>query len=418
MSLILKNGTFIDHDTLEFKKSDIVVSEQGDKIAFVDGVEPQPGDTIVDCSGKYVMHSFADAYMRPGLSLAAQAKIFTKRESTYFRYVSDVLWNIDKCIDKELLYASALYAALNAVRNGTTFAICRNESSSFIEGSLSIVKAAFEKLGVSTLQSFAASEADGYAIAERELNENANFLSSNQGLMGIAASYLASGELIKEAAKFCQKYKTGLLVNAAEDNIDQANTMRDHRRSVILRFYEAGLMDYSSTVLANSNAITDTERDYIKNKPVWIAHNPYGNFQRGIAPFNSIWLDNIVMLGSDFSAVSMPDAMRHAYFQAMKTDNEIDLKTAYKRLNAVHKYLKINGFKGDGDNNLIVFENNTPFELTADNFVKHFIFNKDTMDIRLVIANGKIIAKNGHTTLEDEKELLKFIAEQAKRINC
>jgi hypothetical protein len=40
------------------------------------------------------------------------------------------------------------------------------------------------------------------------------------------------------------------------------------------------------------------------------------------------------------------------------------------------------------------------------------------MDIRLVIANGKIIAKNGHTTLEDEKELLKFIAEQAKRINC
>jgi hypothetical protein len=80
--------------------------------------------------------------------------------------------------------------------------------------------------------------------------------------------------------------------------------------------------------------------------------------------------------------------------------------------------LKTNGFKGDGDNNLIVFENNTPFELTADNFVKHFIFNKDTMDIRLVIANGKIIAKNGHTTLEDEKELLKFIAEQAKRINC
>jgi hypothetical protein len=125
-----------------------------------------------------------------------------------------------------------------------------------------------------------------------------------------------------------------------------------------------------------------------------------------------------VMLGSDFSSVSMPDAMRHAYFQAIKTDCEIDLNTAFKRLNAVHKYLKNNGFSGDGDNNLIVFENNTPFNLDQNNFVKHLVYNKDVMDIRLVIANGKIIAKNGHTTLEDEKELLKFIAEQAKRISC
>jgi cytosine/adenosine deaminase-related metal-dependent hydrolase len=418
MSLILKNGTFINHETLEFKKADVVVEEASENLAFHDNYEPQPGDTLVDCSGKYIMHSFADAYMRPGLSLAAQAKVFTKKESTYFRYVSDIIWNIDKCIDKELLYASALYAALNAVRNGTTFAICRNESQTFIEGSLSIINAAFNRLGIKTLQSFAASEADGYATAEREIRENANYLESNQGLMGIAASYLASGELVKETAKLCQKYRTGLLVNAAEDNIDQTNTMRDHRRSVILRFYEAGLMDYSSTILANGNAITDTERDYIKNKPVWIAHNPYGNFQRGIQPFNSIWLENIVMLGSDFSSVSMPDAMRHAYFQTIKTDCEIDLNTAFKRLNAVHKYLKNNGFSGDGDNNLIVFENNTPFNLDQNNFVKHLVYNKDVMDIRLVIANGKIIAKNGHTTLEDEKELLKFIAEQAKRISC
>ncbi len=418
MSLLLKNGTFIAHDTLEFKKVDVLVKEDNEQATFVDDYKPQPGDTLVDCSGLYITHSFADAYVRPGLSLAAQAKVFTKKESTYFRYVSDILWNIDKCIDKELLYASSLYAALLAVRNGTTFAICRNESATFIEGSLAIVQAAFNKLGVSTLLSFAASEADGYAIAEREINENANFLSTNQGLMGIAASYLASDELITEVGKLCKKNNIGLLINAAEDNIDQVNTMRDHRRSVIMRLYESGLMDFPSTILANANSITDTERDYIKNKPSWIAQNPVGNFQRGIQPFNSAWLDNIVMLGSDFSSVSMPEAMRHAYFQTIKTDNEITVQTAYNRLNVIHKYLKTNGFKGDGDNNLIVFENNTPFELRQDNFAKHFIYNKNAVDIKLLISNGKIIAKNGHTTLEDENELLKFIAEQAKRIAC
>ena len=110
--------------------------------------------------------------------------------------------------------------------------------------------------------------------------------------------------------------------------------------------------------------------------------------------------------------------MRHAYFQTVKSDNEIELKDAYKRLDAIHRYVKINKFKGDGDNNLIVFDNSSPFEITQDNFVKHFIYNRDIMDIKLVISNGKIVAKNGHSTISDEKQILKFIAKQAKRIDC
>lgn len=419
MSLILKNGTYISHDTLTFTQKDVVVKEDTDVITLENDYKPMPGDTIVDCTNKYIMHSFADAYMRPCLSLAASSKLITKKESSYSRYVSDILWNIDKCIDKELLYASALYAALQAVRRGCTFAICRNESHKFIEGSLSVIKAAFDKIGVSTLQCYAASEAEGYAIAEREVAENASFLESNQGLMGISASYLASNELLDVVSKICKERNVGILVNAAEDNIDQTNTMRDWRRTVILRFYELGFMDYPSTILANANAINDNERCYIKNKPSWIVQNPYANFQRGIQPFNSIWLDdNIIMLGTDFASVSVPDTMRHAYFQTVKSDNEIELIDAYKRLDAIHRYVKINKFKGDGDNNLIVFDNSSPFEITQDNFVKHFIYNRDIMDIKLVISNGKIVAKNGHSTVSDEKQILKFIAEQAKRIDC
>lgn len=380
--------------------------------------QPEPGDIVADCTGMYIIHSHADAYMRPGLSLAPNAKIFTKKEATYFRYVSDILWNIDKCMDKDLVYASALYSAINAARNGTTFAICRNESSKFIEGSLSVVSKAFDEVGITTLQTFAASEANGYATAEKAVGENAEYLSGRQGLMGIAASYLASDELIRAVADICKEKNVGMLVNAAEDNIDQVNTMRDHRRSVILRLYEAGLMDYESSVLANANHITDDERCYIKNKPAWISHNPCGNFQRGIRPFNSVWLDNNIMLGTDFTGKGVVDAMSHAFFQSLGSDNEISMKDAYNRLIAIHGYIRKNNFKGDGDGNLIVFENNSPFELGPSNFIKHLVYNANEFDTKLVIANGKIIAKNGHATLIDEKEALKFIAEQAKRIAC
>lgn len=420
MSLVLKNGTYINYSTLEFVKKDVVVYEDRQALAFYDygTYTPEVGDVVADCSGKYIMHSFADAYMRPGLSLAANAKVFTKKESTYFRYVSDVLWNIDKFIDKDLVYASALYAAINAARSGTTFAICRNESSKFIEGSLAVTAKAFAEVGISTLQSYAACEAGGYAQAEKAVSENTDYLASNQGLMGIAASYLASRELFETVAKTCREKNIGVLINAAEDEIDQINTMRDQRRTVILRLYESGLMDYKSTVLTNANYISDDERSYIKNKPAWITHNPIGNFRRAVKPFNSIWLDDNIMFGSDFSGASMPENMSHAYFEAINKDNEISLKTAFQRLNAVHRYTQINGFDGDGENNLIVFENNSPFELDSNNFIKHLIYNRNISDIKLVIAKGKIIAKNGHATLIDEKQALKFISEQAQRIKC
>jgi cytosine/adenosine deaminase-related metal-dependent hydrolase len=419
MSLILKNGIYINYSDLEFIAKDVVVTPEKETLDFYNYGEytPQTGDQVADCSGKYIIHSFADAYMRPGLSLAPKAKIFTKRETTYFRYVSDILWNIDKVLDKDLVYASALYAAINAARSGTTFAICRNETSKFIDGSLALVDKAFSEVGISTLQSFAACEADGFATAEKTVNENAAYISQNQGLMGIAASYLASKELFELVAGKCREYNTGVLINAAEDELDQINTMRDYRRNVVLRLYEAGLMDYQSTILTNANYIGDDERSYIKNKPAWIAHNPIGNFRRGTKPFNSIWLDNI-LLGSDFSGEGMIEVMKHAFFSSLASDNDLSLTDVYKRLRANNNYIKINNFKGDGENNLIVFDNNSPFELGKDNFVKHLVYNSQALEIKLVIAKGKIVVKNGHAIQIDEKEALKFIKEQAERISC
>jgi cytosine/adenosine deaminase-related metal-dependent hydrolase len=193
--------------------------------------------------------------------------------------------------------------------------------------------------------------------------------------------------------------------------------MRDYRRNVVLRLYEAGLMDYQSTILTNANYIGDDERSYIKNKPAWIAHNPIGNFRRGTKPFNSIWLDNI-LLGSDFSGEGMIEVMKHAFFSSLASDNDLSLTDVYKRLRANNNYIKINNFKGDGENNLIVFDNNSPFELGKDNFVKHLVYNSQALEIKLVIAKGKIVVKNGHAIQIDEKEALKFIKEQAERISC
>ncbi|MCQ2974050.1 MAG: amidohydrolase family protein [Bacteroidales bacterium] len=420
MSLLLKNGTYIDIKNLKFYSTDILVDEKTERIQLSINnpftQEQIENVQIEDCTGKYIMHSFADGFLRPGLSFSFVNKNYEISQPTYFKYVSNILWNIDSQLDKDLLYASSLYAAMMSAKNGTTFAICRNETSKYIEGSLSTIEEAFKQVGVSTLLSFSASEANGYATAEKIIAENQNYLTNHQGLMGIAASYLASDDLFETISNICKENNKGIIINTAEDNIDQTNTMRDHHKSAITRIFDSGLMDYNSTILLNANYLNDEERCFIKNKPAWIVQNPYGNLERGIIPFNSIWLGNKIMIGSDFTQQSISQCMRMAYMLSLNTDNKISDIEAFNRMNAVHNYINDNNFIGDKENNLIVFSNNTPIELNSENFIKHIAYNFNDRDINLVISDGKIIVKDNKTTLIDEKEVMKICSEQCKRI--
>lgn len=420
MSLLLKNGTYINIDTLTFTPTDILVDETSGQLRFsADSPFTDAeisGAVTEDCSGKYIMHSFADGYQRPCLSMAFAHKEFDQHQLTYFRYLTQILWKVDDLLDKDLLYASALYAAITSAKNGTTFAVCRNESTKYIDGALNTIKKAFDEVGVSTLLSFAASQSNGFGTASKIIEANLNYMTENQALMGIAASYLATNEILEEVVRLCRKNNRGVLINVAEDNLDQANTMRDYKRRVVSRLYESGLMDFSSSILTNANYLDEHELDLINDKPAWVAQNPYGNFQRGILPFNSKWSEYNFMLGTDFSGASIPQCMRTAYYQSLGTENYKSSQQAFNSMNAVHNYIKINNFAGDGDNNLIVFDNPTPMTLDKSNIVKHLAYNFNNRDICMVISDGKIIVKNGTTTLVDEKEALKICAEQLKRI--
>ena len=399
MSLLLKNGTYINIDTLTFTPTDILVDETSGQLRFsADNPFTDAeisGAVTEDCSGKYIMHSFADGYQRPCLSMAFAHKEFDQHQLTYFRYLTQILWKVDDLLDEDLLYASALYAAITSAKNGTTFAVCRNESTKYIDGALNTIKKSFDEVGVSTLLSFAASQSNGFGTASKIIEANLNYMTDNQAIMGIAASYLATDAIVEEVARLCRKNNRGVLINVAEDNLDQANTMRDYKRRVVTRLYESGLMDFSSSILTNANYLDEHELDLINDKPAWVAQNPYGNFQRGILPFNSKWSEYNFMLG---------------------TENYKSSQQAFNSMNAVHNYIKINNFAGDGNNNLIVFDNPTPMTLDKSNIVKHLAYNFNNRDICMVISDGKIIVKNGTTTLVDEKEALKICAEQLKRI--
>jgi len=88
----------------------------------------------------------------------------------------------------------------------------------------------------------------------------------------------------------------------------------------------------------------------------------------------------------------------------------------YNRLRNVHHYLNNNDYKGDGENNLVVFDYPSPTEMNPANFLGHFFYGLESKHVQHVISNGKLIVKDNQIQTVDEEEILKITKEQATRL--
>jgi cytosine/adenosine deaminase-related metal-dependent hydrolase len=420
MAIILKNATFIDWETLEFSATNILVEEgEGKQLKFFnssDQVQPGPHDVSIDCTGKYVSKSFAIGHHHVYSALARGMPAPAKNPENFREILKYIWWNLDKSLDKELIEASALATAMACAKAGATFAIDHHASPNCIEGSLEIIAKAFEKVGVHHLLCYEITDRDGLQKTKHGLAENERHLQSNQGLVGVHASFTISDETLARAVSLAEKYNTGVHMHLAEDLYDQEHCLEQYGKSVAERLSDFGLLNFSKTILVHGLHLIDNEREIINKSKAWIAQNMESNLKNKVGYFNGNGLDpNRIMLGTDGMHSDMLQSARFAFFAGQKLDN-INFASAYQRFRNVHRYLNANGFKGDGENNLVVIDYDSPTPFKQENFLGHFIFGLRSNHVQTVIANGQLIVKDRILQNIDEQEVLKFTKGQAERL--
>jgi len=99
-----------------------------------------------------------------------------------------------------------------------------------------------------------------------------------------------------------------------------------------------------------------------------------------------------------------------AFFVGQGTE-AIGFPDIYKRFRNIHHYLSSNDFTGDGENNLVILDYDTPTEISDENFLGHFVFGIESRHVESVIANGELIVKNRELQTMDENEILTFARE-------
>ena len=406
MAIYLKNATFIDWQTLEFKNSNIKVNQGiNNGFEFINEIPLNTNEEIIDCTGKYVTKSFVCGHHHIYSALARGMGAPKKNPENFYEILKYVWWTLDKCLDKEMIEASALSTAIACAKSGTTFVIDHHASPYAVEGSLEIIAKAFEKVGISHLLCYEISDRDGLEIANKGLAETENYLKNNQGLVGLHASFTVSNETLKKAVKLSEKYNSGIHIHVAEDKYDQEHCITNYKTNVIERLNNFGVLNSSKTILGHCLHLSENEKQIIKASKVWVVQNSESNLNNNVGYFDSRGLGNNIMLGTDGMHSDMLRSAKSAFYVGQGFDN-IDYSGIYNRFRNAHKYLKLNNFSGDGDNNLVILDYDSPTEFNQNNFLGHFLFGIESKHVHHVIANGKLIVKDKKITTVNEYDIL------------
>jgi cytosine/adenosine deaminase-related metal-dependent hydrolase len=414
--ILLKNGTYINWQTLEFKTCDILVEEGlHGGIRFYDAWKAPAGHTSIDCTGKFVTHAFANGHHHVYSALARGMNPPKKNPENFPEILDLIWWTLDKSLDQEMIYSSALVTAIACAKNGVSFVIDHHASPNSVTGSLDAIAKAFEEVGIGHLLCYEISDRDGDAIAEQGLVETENYIKKRQGLVGLHASFTVGDHTLKNAIDLAKRMNSGIHVHVAEDKSDEDHCKKNYNLRIIERFKRAGILDLPKSIFGHCIHLDPKEREMLSQSDVWVVQNTESNLNNQVGNFNSEGLGPNIMLGTDGMHSDMLRSAKMAFFSGHNFDR-IDYGETYRRFRNVHHYLKKNNFEGDGDNNIVVLDYDTPTPLTPGNFLGHFLFGVEGKHVSHLTSSGKLILKDHKVITVDEEKILGESMLQAKRL--
>jgi putative selenium metabolism protein SsnA len=415
--ILLKNGTFINWLTLEFTQTDILVGEGPDGgVNFIpENIPIRDKTQVIDCTGRFITKSFANAHHHVYSALARGMPAPRKSPENFPEILQYVWWNLDKALDLEMIRSSALVTAMACAKNGVTFVIDHHASPFAVAGSLEIIAQAFDEVGVGHLLCYEISDRDGLEIAREGLSETKDYLQRRQGLVGLHASFTVGDDTLKKAVELAVQTGSGIHIHVAEDKSDQQDSLKKYHQRVVQRLHGAGALQFSKTILAHCLHVDESERKLIEESSAWVVQNMESNMNNAVGFFNSDGLGNKIMFGTDGMHSDMLRSAKAAFFAGHNFD-AINYGETYRRFRNAHHYLQKNRFTGDGDNNLVVLDYDSPTPVNSDNFQGHFLFGIESRHVRHVISDGKLIVENFKMVNVDENQILLSSGHQAQRL--
>lgn len=311
-----------------------------------------------------------------------------KQPTGFGEILEQVWWRLDAALDLEMLRASALLGATEALMCGTTAIVDHHESPNAIEGSLDVIAEACDEVGVRVVCAYGVTDRHGRDGAHRGLAENERFLrDGGRGLVGVHASFTCSDETLEAAAGLAADLGVGVHIHVAEGPEDHAAGARLQRLA-----REDWLLVHCVSL----------DRDL----PGTIAHNPRSNMNNGVGYAAPARRPNPVVLGTDGIGADMLEEFRLAYVAHRADDVLASPDTAWSWLE--QGYALVPEARDD----------TVTWNYDHVDSAWHVAFTPGTRATRVVRGDGEVLLDDGRPTRVDVDEIRARAAEQAARLHA
>jgi cytosine/adenosine deaminase-related metal-dependent hydrolase len=311
------------------------------------------------------------------------------RQPTRFAEILDqIWWRLDTALDLDIIRASALLGATEALMSGTTAIVDHHESPNAIEGSLDVIADACAEVGVRVVCAYGVTDRHGADGARRGLAENERFVrAGGRGLVGVHAAFTCSDDTLAAAAGLAADLGVGVHIHVAEGPEDR----------------EAGarLMALAADDWLLVHCVS-LDRDL----PGRIAHNPRSNMNNAVGYARPARRPNTVVLGTDGIGADMLEEFRLAYVAHRADDVLASPDTAWSWLEAGYE--------------LVPEARDDKVEWSYDHVDSpwHVAFTPGIRAVRVVNGEGEVLLENGKPTRVDLDEIRAKAAEQTARLHA
>ncbi len=443
--MLITNATLIPYDEKnEFVSDAAVLIEEGRIVEIgstADLSARHPDAERVDARGQYVMpgnicaHThFYGAYSR-GMSIPGAAP------KDFPEILDKLWWPLDKALDAESVYYSAMVCLVDAVRHGTTTLIDHHASPNAIDGSLDVIASAVEESGLRAGLCYEVTDRDGAAKARAGIEENMRFLrrvredKSLEGRFGAMLGLHASLTLGDETLAACQSAvegfgdPVGYHIHVAEHSVDEFDSVDKYGTRVVDRLDKFGILG-PKTIVVHGVHLDAREIDLLAESGTWVSHQPRSNMNNGVglpAVESMLRAGVRVCLGNDGFSNTMWDEWKAAYLGHKLINRDprwmpastIEQMAVRNNRDLAHTILggPPVGILAEGAAADLIFVDYHPYTpLHAGNLPWQIVFGFNESMITTTIAGGKVLMRDRELVGLDEAKIMRDAMQHAPQV--
>ncbi len=422
MKFVIGNGVITDGYSFMFNDGAILVEDGRIREIGKTRKLKDKGDRFYDLSGRLVLPGLVNFHHHLYSALAAGISPAGPTD-TFVKILENLWWRLDRALDEETIYYSALNGIMDSVSHGVTTIFDHHASMNFIRGSLDIIAEVFKKSGVNGLLAFEISDRAGKQTLKDQIAENTEFWQKHRndkqikGILGLHANFTLS-EKTMELISSEKPPEMGIHIHCGEDKHDFEFCRNLGYEGPVERLAKWDMLNKRS-ILAHAIHLSETDYRLIEEREPVVVSNPESNANNQVGMMDRGKIKEFV-LGTDGMSGDMIQTLRSMYLLGkghLEDFNALRYIFFEKSVEVLRRFFpERGGLKVGGPADIAVLDYVPVTEINLDNVVGHLIFGARTARAFMTISNGKIIYHDGKYSFVDAGKAREEIKKAAEKL--